>query len=178
MLHDQDLSPQQTRVYWPCSTSCIINIHRVDADEFDATIYEIRSGVFRQVRVVIEVAITIPESVPASVDQHSSRAQFFAAEHIGVKREFSGVVVGANDYAIKVRKLLHTDFREIFPIGVPMKRTIQIRAGVGDHFDFGDLEFSSWTVLFSGVLPAQVIADDRSWQSFVGNKPMFDGMTQ
>src|SRR5437660_12922227 len=89
------------------ATPGIIDVHGVDADQFDATLYKIVSGIFSQVWVVFEVLVSIPVGVPAGMHQYSSPSQFLAAEEVSVHCNCLFVVSTNND-AIQVCKAFHT----------------------------------------------------------------------
>src|SRR5947207_1498988 len=59
-----------------------------------------------------------------------------------------------------------------------MKRRIEIRSRVCDHFDFADLEFSPRRVAGAGSLATEVIANDRRGQAFISYHPVFDDVAQ
>src|SRR6266571_6333600 len=125
----------------------IIDVHGVDADQFDATLYKIVSGIFSQVWVVVEVLVSIPVGVPAGMHQYSSPSQFLAAEEVSVHCNCLFVLSTNND-AIQVCKPFHTYFREVLPALVAMKWAIEIGAGIGHHFDLPNLELGPLRVVF------------------------------
>src|SRR2546430_3347047 len=69
------------------ATPGIIDVHGVDDDQFDATLYKIVSGIFSQVWEVLEVLVSIPVGVPDGMHQYSSPSQFLAAEDVFFQAE-------------------------------------------------------------------------------------------
>ena len=59
-----------------------------------------------------------------------------------------------------------------------MKWTIDIRARIRDHLDLADLKFCAGCVACARGFAAQVITNDGSRQSLVGDQAIIDSMTQ
>src|ERR1700732_5190566 len=78
----------------------------------------------------------------------------------------------------EVRDLLQVEFRKIFAIGVTVKWRVEIGAGICHHLDLADLKLGSWGVVLPRGFAAQVVADDRGGQAFVGYEAVLDGVTQ
>ena len=80
MLSDQNFLTQQSRVDWSCVAACIVNVHRVDANEFGAALFQVDCGIFGKERVVFVIFVAGPIFIPASMDQHRASTKFFVFE--------------------------------------------------------------------------------------------------
>ncbi len=59
-----------------------------------------------------------------------------------------------------------------------MEGTVEIRAGVGDHFNLADVKLGSRGVQRSRCFTGQMIGDNRRRQSFVGDHAVLDGVAE
>ncbi len=102
------------------------------------------------------------------------------------RREFDGEPVDrpiaalgrADDDAIEIGQRFQRKLGEVLSMRVAMKRTIDVRSRVRDHLDLADLEFRPFGVTRAGCLAAEIIADDRRGESFVGDHAVLDGVAQ
>src|SRR5690606_30618377 len=105
----------------------------------------------------------------------------FAAE-IVVAKAFWGdgapTALGADDDGFEVGELVEGELGEIVAVGVAMEWAVEVGAGVGDHLDLRDLELGAFRVDFARFLAAQIIADERGGQPFVGDHAVLDGMAE
>ena len=60
----------------------------------------------------------------------------------------------------------------------PMEGRINIRPRVRDHLDLANVEFRTASIMGSRSFAAQVVADDRRRQAFVGHHPVFHSVAQ
>ena len=59
-----------------------------------------------------------------------------------------------------------------------MEWTIYVSPGIGYHFNFSNLKLGSLLINFFGILPAQVIANNRCRQSFIGKSAVFNRLAR
>src|SRR5687767_11572180 len=59
-----------------------------------------------------------------------------------------------------------------------MEWAVDIRASVRDHLDLANLKLRSFRVTGARSLAAEIIANDRRGEPFVGNHPVLDGVAQ
>ena len=154
-----------------------IDVKRIDADEGDAGVDELLGERTSEVRMVFEIAVGPPVRVPPGMEKESFAAQGCKIERQTIDRALA-TIVEPNDNAVEVRERFEFELRKIIALGVAMKRRIEIGSGIRDHFDFADLEFGSRRIFRSGCFAAEIIANDRGGQTFVGNHTVLDGMAE
>ena len=59
-----------------------------------------------------------------------------------------------------------------------MEGAVDVRPRVRDHLDLADLEFRSFGVTRARGFAAEIIANDRRGQTFVGDHAVLDGVAQ
>ncbi len=127
--------------------------------------------------MVLKIRGCVPMNIPTRMNQDCLVANFFLFEKRAVNRQCLSIV-SANNNSFKVSERLYRNLRQILALLVSMKWAINIGACVRHHFDFANLKLCPHFVKFSGLFSAQVIADDRCWQSFIRHQTVFDCVAQ
>jgi hypothetical protein len=116
-------------------------------------------------------------NVPAGLDQHRLAIDLRALECLAADRP-AGTGGDTDHNRIEVGQRLEGELSQVFPIGIAVKRSVQIGAGVGYHLDLADLKFDPGTVMRARGFPAQVVADDRAGKAGISGHPVLYGMTK
>ena len=95
---------------WSRVAACVVDVHRVDAHEFDAHIPQIDRRIFREKRMVLEVLIGAPMFIPAGMDQHGFIAKFQSFKGICIHGE-TGAMIGMDDDPIQVGEMFDLHLR-------------------------------------------------------------------
>src|SRR5215208_3121873 len=91
--------------------------------------------------MILEILVGSPVTIPPSVHQNSLSAKVAVVEAVRTDRGY--IVIEAYDKTFHSGKLFEGKFRNVDPIRVSVKGTVDVRAGVGDHLDLSDLKFST-----------------------------------
>jgi hypothetical protein len=67
---------------------------------------------------------------------------------------------------------------QIFPVGIAMKRAVDVGAGVRHHLDPPDLKLGAVGVVLPRGLATQKVADDGAGQTFESNEAIVNGMAE
>src|SRR6185369_5739195 len=130
-----------------------------------------------EVRMLAEISITLPVTVPSGVNEHGLARNIAALER-GWADGKSLLPRLANDDTWNVGDRLEHEFGEIRAVRISVERTVEICAGVGDHVDPPDLEGRTVVIICGGTLALPEVADMRPRQAFVGDHAVFDHMAE
>jgi hypothetical protein len=75
----------------------------------------------------------------------------------------------------------HGDQREsgeVEPVGIAVRRCIQVGAGAGDHVDPADVELGAGRVVVARRFAAEVVSDLGSRQPGIGRHPVVDDVAE
>ena len=87
-------------------------------------------------------------------------------------------MVGTDYDGLEVREGVDANLGQILALLVTVERAVDVRARVCNHFYPADLELRAGCIQLPLLLPAQVVADNRSGQALIGDQPIFDRMAQ
>jgi hypothetical protein len=115
--------------------------------------------------------------VPAGRDKDRAPSHIEPVERLGVdsKTGFEGL---PDDEGGKVREGFHADFAQVLAVCEPMRRHVDVSAGVGDHVDPPDLEGRAIVVIGRRLLARNEVANVRTWQTLVGHHALGDDVAQ
>jgi hypothetical protein len=144
MLDDRNSLAEQERMYRPRSVGNRVDVVGVDPNEYRAPLYQSPSGSFGKVRMIFEVLIGSPVPVPARVYQNRLAAKIQSVEAVGA--DGSHVIIDPDDCAFNRTKVLQRETRNVDPVLISVKRTVDIGTRIRHHLDPANLKFSSWFV--------------------------------
>ena len=98
-------------------------------------------------RMIFEILIGPPMSIPASVHQYGFSTKIETIEAIRPDRHDIGI--DAHDNAIDLSKRIEIELGYVDSIFISVKRTVYVSAGVRDHLDSADLKLGPRLVLRS-----------------------------
>ena len=78
MLDNQNLSPQQRSMYRTTLATRVVDVVRVDANQFCATVPQVSRSIGCQKRMIFVIGFGIPEFSPARVNQYCPISDFVA----------------------------------------------------------------------------------------------------
>src|SRR4030095_2626211 len=122
------------------------------------------------------VFVSSPMLIPTRANQHrpASHIQTFNRSFIYLTLVWST----ANHDAIEVSKRVQFKLRQISSVFIAMKRAIEIRSCVCDHFDFADMKLSSRCIVLPRSFTREMIADYGSGDAFVCDHARFNCVTK
>ena len=97
MLGDDDLRPQQYGVDGSGIAARVVDVHRVDAYEFDPAIAQMDRRLFGEEGMLLEIGIRRPMRIPAGVDEYCAPAQFLAFEIFRRHRQPAAIIRADDD---------------------------------------------------------------------------------
>ena len=146
VLDDGDVVAQQDGVHRAASVRGVVDVERVDADEGGAGVAEQEGGAFGQKRMVLEVGGRSPMLRPAGVHQHRLARHVTAPER-RLAHGLPPADLHPNDDSVESGYRRKRQLRQVFPLGIAVKRRVDVGARVGDHLDLADGEFGAWRVV-------------------------------
>ena len=175
MLDDRDFLAQQHRMHGSGFTDRVVDVERVNADACDSRLDQSNSGGLGEVWVVGEVPIRPPLACMTREDQHSLALAAF--EFVSGQRDL-GFTTPIEADRVDSGHTVERKARQVVPIGVAMKRHVQVRTRIGANFNLADLESGARFIDFLGRLTREVRADNRRWQPGVGHHSVRDDVTE
>ena len=82
----------------------------------------------------------------------------------------------SHDNAVEICNRIQIEPGEILATRIAVKRTVEIRARVGDHLDLADVKLRSRRVASFGIFTTEIVADHRRGQTFVRDHSVLDGV--
>ena len=151
----------------------IINIVAVDPNQHGTTINQKPRCGFRQERMVLEIWLGTPESVPTGMDQHSLPRNIQARKSVRINSK-SVLKRLMGDDPVKLCQLRQIESSKVFALRKAMKRAIDVRASIRDHVDPPDLEGRAIVIMAARCLTFPIVTDDRCGQPPERDHAMFD----
>ncbi len=155
----------------------VVDVQGIDADQERALVAQVFRRRFGQVRMVLEVSVRAPVTIPARAHEHCLAADLARGERLPV----DGATAGArhvDHHALAVGDPLERQVGKIVPVGKPMVRRVEVRARVADHLDAVDLELGSGRVDRARCLAREVVADQWRGQPLVRDHAALDHVAE
>src|SRR5687768_14233411 len=137
--------------------ACIVNVVGIDTHQRSSVFGEVGGCLKRDERMsAVPVCLGSPMRIPTGMKQNGLAFDW----NLSYVRYRDGPIVWrllANNHRIEISQRVKIELRQIRSVRITMKRTIDVRAGVGDHFDFANVKLSAGGVHATRLLPRQMI---------------------
>src|SRR5215470_11713158 len=126
--------------------------------------------------MTFEVSIRVPVARPPGLDQDRLTADVPSRREL---RSIDALEIARSDlHRQKSSKLFELQLRQVDSISVTVEGRVEVRAGVGHHLDLAYVKLGARRVELARRFAAQVVADDRRGQAFVGHETVLDGVAE
>ncbi len=121
------------------------------------------------------ILIGSPMYVPASVDEDRFVLYIHILEFIRINRSVGSPRLSDDD-TVEIGNPLKREFRQIFAPCKTMERRVNIGAGVGNHFNFPDVELGPRCIAWPRFCPRQMLRNDWRGKTLIRDHPMFNSV--
>jgi len=159
---------------WSFTGGGVVHVDRVDAHQHGVALDQRLGAGFGKVRVFwIGVSLGTPRAIPSGSQQHRGPGD----EHVRERADPDGPHPVDED-CWHVGAVLQGQLGQVLSVLEPVRRRIEVGAGVGDHDDAPDGELGARGVVLVGGVKAEVLTDLRAWKSGRGDHPVVDDVTE